>query len=96
MEKDKQDVFATMQSTPQSTLTDHGRDRAVLLFEQSASACMIPSQEESRSEGGGHDVRIVHLTWAVFLMMHGLQQIVTPAEDRYHVVIHGLPPRGLK
>src|SRR5207245_11487235 len=27
-------------------------------------------------------------------MMHGFQQIVTQAEDRYNFVVHGLPPLG--
>jgi hypothetical protein len=57
---------------------------------------MIPSKEESRSAGGGHDCRSVHLTLAVFLLRHGLQQSVTQAAERYHFVIHGLPPRGMK
>jgi hypothetical protein len=33
---------------------------------------------------------------AVFLMMHGFQQIVTQAEDRYNFGVHGLPPLGMK
>jgi hypothetical protein len=28
------------------------------------------------------------------LMMHGFQQIVTQAEDRYNFVVHRLPPLG--
>jgi hypothetical protein len=31
---------------------------------------------------------------AVFLMMHGFQQIVTQAERRGNFVVHGLPPLG--
>src|SRR5438105_12895478 len=38
------------------------------------------------------DFCIVHLTLAVFLMMHGFQQIVTQVERRYNFVVHGLPP----
>jgi hypothetical protein len=28
--------------------------------------------------------------------MHGFQQIVTQAKRRYNVVVHGLPPLGMK
>jgi hypothetical protein len=48
--------------------------------------------EKSSNEGGGHDFRIVHLALAVFLMMHGFQQIVTQAERRDNFVVHGLAP----
>src|SRR4030095_10282172 len=41
-----------------------------------------------------HDFRIVHLTLAVFLMMHGFQHIVTEAERRDNFVVHGLLSLG--
>jgi hypothetical protein len=48
------------------------------------------------NEGGRHHCGIVHLTLTVFVMMHGFQPIVTQAEDCYDVVVHGLPPLGMK
>ena len=80
-------------SSTKSTLTHHVSDVAVLL-EHGASAFMIPAKEESSNAGGRHDFRIVHLTLVIILMMHGFQQIVTQAEDRYNFVVHGLPPLG--
>jgi hypothetical protein len=82
-----------MKSSTKSALPHHVSDVAIL-FEQSASALMMPSKEYSSNEGGRHDFCSVHLTLTVFVMMHGFQQIVTQAEDRDNFVVHGLPPLG--
>jgi hypothetical protein len=84
-----------MQSSTQPTLPHHVRDITVL-FEHGSSAFMMTTKTQRCYQGGGHDFRIVHLTLAVFVMMHGFQQIVTQAECRYDFVVHGLAPLAVK
>jgi hypothetical protein len=55
---------------------------------------MMTTQAARGDEGGGHAVRIVPLTLAVFLMMPDFSPIVTQAECRDHFVVHGLAPLG--
>ena len=65
-----------------------------MLLAHGASAFMVPSKAYRGDQGSRHDFRLVHLTLAVCLVMHGFQQIVTQAEGRDNFVVHGLLPLG--
>jgi hypothetical protein len=84
-------LFHTMQSAIQATLAQHLR-YIVMLFQHPAGPFKIPAQEKCRRKGRRQHFSIPHLTLRVFLMTHGMYQIVTQTVRRYNFLVHGLPP----
>jgi len=76
-----------MKSAVETTGTQHFRNTAFLKQE---STCLgkVASKKQYGNDGGCHHFRITHLTLAIFVMMQGLEHVITETKYYYNLGIH--------